>query len=690
MKKTFVFFALMMMSVIGYNQVFDRIKDSVNTWSTDAYYKPAILACNNGTAFFIANGAKGTELWKSDGTVAGTVMVKDIKPSTGSSTPTALTKVNNLVFFAADNGVNGQELWKTDGTEAGTVMVKDINPGPAGSGINALIIINGVALFVAYEPTSGNELWKSDGTEAGTVMVKEIRPGPGSIVNNAGFVEYFNLNSTLYFSANDGVNGYSLWKTDGTSAGTVMVKAGTGIADTYQYVNGLLFFVTGSKSDGFNLWRTDGTEAGTVMLKLFKLSYEENLKPGGLTNLNGTLFFMGQDFPNGAELWKTDGTVAGTVIVKDINPGTKQSIPSTPVNLNNKLYFSATDGIHGRELWTSDGTEAGTVMLKDIYPGSNNSYPQNLVKFNDKIYFTAVNGTNGYELWKTDGTSAGTIMLKDMNPGPGDGLTGYDFKIINDRLMFSGNDGIHGFELWRSNGEADGTIMLEDIVPGSIGSYPYQIINADGTIYFFNLTSYNDAYNRKLVAGKLPVSPLQFTWLEFSGQKINNDALLTWKIANEMNTDKFTVERSLNGRDYSAIGSKLAYNGSGTYQYNFTDPQINLLGADIIYYRLKQIDFNGNYTYSRIVAISLTGRNVLMIYPNPTIGNTNITITTNNTEAIQLRVINNLGQIIKQQQLGVTTGSITLSLDVSGLAKGMYYLEVKGATVHETKQFLKL
>jgi trimeric autotransporter adhesin len=684
MKKSFVFFALMIISVIGYSQVFNRIKDSVNSFNT-----LAIAAGNNGTLFFTATNANGLELWKSDGTVAGTTMVKDIYPGPGSSTPEGLIKVGNLMFFIANNGVNGKEVWKSDGTEAGTVMVKDINPGSASSmgSPYSLMTVNGMVLFIANTPSTGQELWKSDGTEAGTVMVREIRPGTGAIIN-AGYFESFNLNNNLYFTANDG-SGYSLWKTDGTSAGTVMVKAGTGFADTYQYLNGILFFETGTKSAGFNLWRTDGTEAGTVMLKLFKLSYEENLKPNWFTNVNGTVFFQGQGFPNGAELWKTDGTVAGTVMVKDIYPGTGQSNPSNFVNLNNKLYFSATDGINGTELWTSDGTEAGTVMLKDIYPGFNNSDPSYLVKFNDKIYFSAKNGSNGRELWKTDGTSAGTIMLKDMNPGPGDGSNVREIKIIDDRLMFSGNDGIHGFEIWRSNGEADGTIMLQDIVPGSNGSSPYNIIDADGTIYFFDLTG-NDVYNRKLVAGKLPVSPLQFTWHEFSGQKINSDALLTWKTANEMNTDRFIVERSLNRINYSAIGSKLAFNGQGTYQYNLTDPQINLLGADIIYYRVKLIDFSGNYTYSRIVAISLTGKNVLMIYPNPAINNTNITITTNNTEAIQLRVINNLGQIVKQQPLGVITGSITLSLDVSGLAKGMYYLEVKGATVHETKQFLKL
>jgi trimeric autotransporter adhesin len=687
MRKAFLFFSLTVISVIGFSQVFDRIKDSVSTWNINGYYSPLVLPLNNGITFFNGTTVNGNELWKSDGTPVGTAMVKDIYPGVRSSTPKELVKFNNQVIFVADNGVNGQELWKSDGTEAGTVMIKDINPGSAGSNISALIPINGVLVFMAYTQTDGIELWKSDGTEAGTAMLKDIRPGIQSITNGA-FVEYFNLNGSLLFSANDGINGYSLWKTDGTNAGTVMVKAGTGIADTYQYVNGILFFVTGDKSAGFNLWKTDDTEAGTIMLKHFKLYIEENLKPGALTNLNGTLFFMGQDFPNGAELWKTDGTVAGTVMVKDIYPGTGQSNPSNFVNLNNKLYFSATDGINGTELWTSDGTEAGTVMLKDIYPGSNNSYPQNLVKFNDKIYFIAVNGTNGYELWKTDGTSAGTIMVKDINPGQGNGLNGGEIKIINNRLIFSANDGIHGAELWRSNGEADGTVMLQDILPGSRGSSPHGITNIDGTIYFYILTG--DQYNRGLYAGRLPVFPAQFSLLEFSGQKINNDALLTWKTANEMNTDKFIVERSLNRIDYSAIGSKLAFNGQGNYQYNFTDPQINLLGADIVYYRLKQIDFNGKYSYSRIVAISLTGKNVLIIYPNPAINNTNITITTYNTEAIQLRMINNLGQIVKQQQLGVTTGSITLSLDVSGIAKGMYYLEVKGETIHETKQFLKL
>ena len=83
--------------------------------------------------FFTAgDGAHGPELWKSDGTEAGTVLVKDIHPGAGGySSPSSLTGVGGTLFFAADDGTHGSELWKSDGTEAGTVLVKDINAGGA-------------------------------------------------------------------------------------------------------------------------------------------------------------------------------------------------------------------------------------------------------------------------------------------------------------------------------------------------------------------------------------------------------------------------------------------------------------------------------------------------------------------------------------------------------------------------------
>src|SRR5262245_59568198 len=129
------------------------------------------------------------------------------------------------------------------------------------------------------------------------------------------------VGSTTCFVANDGVHGFELWKTDGTEAGTVLVKDilpgsfGSNI-DNLTNVNGTLFF-SATDGAGAELWRSDGTAAGTVPVKFLTWF------PTGLTNVNGTLFFAADDFTShGVELWKSDGTTTGTVLVKDIYPGT--------------------------------------------------------------------------------------------------------------------------------------------------------------------------------------------------------------------------------------------------------------------------------------------------------------------------------------------------------------------------------
>ena len=78
--------------------------------------------------FYADDGLNGQELWKSDGTDAGTVMVNDINSGSSASSPFQLTAVGNTLFFYADDGTNGIELWKSDGTTLGTVLVKDIYP----------------------------------------------------------------------------------------------------------------------------------------------------------------------------------------------------------------------------------------------------------------------------------------------------------------------------------------------------------------------------------------------------------------------------------------------------------------------------------------------------------------------------------------------------------------------------------
>jgi ELWxxDGT repeat protein len=100
-------------------------------------------------------------------------------PFTYSSNPTSLLTIGDITYFAADDGIHGNELWKTDGTAAGTMLVKDIEPG-SDDGIDSyrpeFANVNGTLFFAADVRTQGYELWKSDGTAAGTVMVAGITP----------------------------------------------------------------------------------------------------------------------------------------------------------------------------------------------------------------------------------------------------------------------------------------------------------------------------------------------------------------------------------------------------------------------------------------------------------------------------------------------------------------------------------
>ena len=85
--------------------------------------------------FSATDGSRGRELWRSDGTAAGTFLVKDINSGAGESKPYHFTQVGGTVFFVADDGSRGVELWRSDGTAAGTALVKDIYPGTGSSGI---------------------------------------------------------------------------------------------------------------------------------------------------------------------------------------------------------------------------------------------------------------------------------------------------------------------------------------------------------------------------------------------------------------------------------------------------------------------------------------------------------------------------------------------------------------------------
>src|SRR5262249_59258231 len=121
------------------------------------------------------------ELLESGVVPSGTPMLlKNVTPGTLGSPPGQITAVGDTTFFAARDNNHGRELWKTDGTAAGTAFVKDINPGRGSSYPEYLTNFQGTLFFTANDEVHGAELWKSDGTAARPGPLKDLRPGPAS------------------------------------------------------------------------------------------------------------------------------------------------------------------------------------------------------------------------------------------------------------------------------------------------------------------------------------------------------------------------------------------------------------------------------------------------------------------------------------------------------------------------------
>ena len=126
----------------------------------------------------------------------------------------------SYLLFAANTPGSGNELWKSDGTGAGTVLLKEINTGADSSNPDNFYRFNNMALFTATDATHGNEIWKTDGTPGGTVLLKDINPGTASSTSIPGFpVNFFfgfhAFNNRAYFQSNDGTSTGELWTTDG-------------------------------------------------------------------------------------------------------------------------------------------------------------------------------------------------------------------------------------------------------------------------------------------------------------------------------------------------------------------------------------------------------------------------------------------------------------------------------------------
>ncbi len=311
---------------------------------------------HSGVGYFAASDdVQGLELWRTDGTPAGTRLLKDIQAGLAGSAPADFTVYNGQIYFAAE-GSGGRELWRTDGTSAGTVRVLDLNPGAAWSSPLSLEVYNGLLYFGADDGLNGRQLWRTDGTESGTELFLKVLDNVGDYQRQLNPHSLFVFRNRLHFTAPN-LNGPDFSSTDGVS-----VSGGDGAIFGYQpyndrlvrdilVVNGTLFYLKRTSGEGPEFYMK--TPEPRTQFKYINAG-PGGPSPGNLTDGGNVVYFTASSLDHGPELWKSDGTRRERLTLNSFQAFTADG-PSTS---NTSTAFSTSPRI----LRTSDANSGGPMV----------------------------------------------------------------------------------------------------------------------------------------------------------------------------------------------------------------------------------------------------------------------------------------------------------------------------------------
>ncbi|MBE9575197.1 T9SS type A sorting domain-containing protein [Flavobacterium proteolyticum] len=450
----------------------------------------------NGKLFFTASddvyNQTPNSLWSTDGTNAGTVKVFQ---NTFLNNIRFFKEFNGRLYFIATNPTYGQEIWSTDGTQAGTTLLKDINPGTAGSTYFQynpnFTVFNNKLYFVANDGTTGFELYSTDGTTAGTSKVVDL-DGYASTTSdrNGAFYSGSNylytpmkvFNNKLYFACMPYVTtypygyyaNYTLFSTDGTSAGTSLV-GDLGLATGFTVANDKLFVYARSRANAYNqgIWKVD-TNGNVTYLHRCPGFYgdtgtSDDTPFNEMRNYNNELYFQGS-------IGDVNGNHNDKLVLYKLNPITETlsvvlNKPSTDISYfdnsfglgfvsivyNNQLYFMKTNSHPSYVgLSVTDGTPAGTVNVARNSSLNSSSIqsttaltviPKELEVYNGSMFFKGGTtlGSTG-ELWRLTNTALG---LDDFNDKP---LKVYP-NPVTDKIFITANDAINEIVLFSLDGK---------------------------------------------------------------------------------------------------------------------------------------------------------------------------------------------------------------------------------------------
>ena len=335
--------------------------DGSGLWSSDgvgynlnttfiSYYVPELLPINQSLFLIFDDGFRlyDSSLWQTDTLLEDATLLQD--NSYGGPHLRGLTEFNEIAFYfeyTLSGTDQDDNLRKSDGTVAGTSIVASFPTRNLREDLPMMPYKNALYFLLENKEKSRIELWRSDGTEGGTTFVF-------TLLENCDFASYLNfrqVNNHLFFHLLSCNGTHQLWTSQGSSDNTTLLGTFNNIAGLQGGGTGL-FFNADDGVNGEELWFTDGTIAGTRLVKDINPGPSSS-SPSSMYFFPGTgyLYFAADDGVNGSELWQSDGSNANTALLADINPGVGDSTSASFVYIRPNLYFSANHADFGREVW---------------------------------------------------------------------------------------------------------------------------------------------------------------------------------------------------------------------------------------------------------------------------------------------------------------------------------------------------
>lgn len=634
------------------------------------------------------------------------------------------------------------------GPSTGHVSIDGTNGAGAGDiggtfTINGSLIVSGIMYF--SNNNSANAAYKCNWIVNGLLQVAEISAGASAnaasgsslVVNSGGKLEITGTNAWSALAATNNTFNFVAGSTEEYSAaGNQLVRVAiefgsTAINNKYGY---LILSNSGNKTTSTNLYvKNDLTISGSAVFIPFATS--TNFVGGSWYNYNQSGFTEGATvfrFDNGASIGQSINCPGGEVFYTLFQFSTANlltfncpvtatvvqfgavnghiDLNSNSLTINNSTIAGITGGGINRYIISEKTDNSSRVIWKIGSTASASPYiiPFGVLPSSPANYIPV-------SILKTSATALGDITIStygtpaDNQPWPTTPTAVSNLQAYNGIYNTPDNRSWCVDRFWQVNATGVGAIdslkftyrtielPTSDPTPGNMraqfwaGAFGYWNLTQYGVAYVSaspvlntvsvpNFNIYNTAWTLSSITSPLPVELLYF-----DATKKEHSVVLNWSTATEINNQLFVVERSTNGKDFYSIGN-VPGAGNSTQQLNYQYyDKAPLKGVS--YYRLKQIDFDSEYSYSQTVAINFDGdQEQFVVFPNP--ATSLLYLTKKDLSNTEINISDMTGRILQTDKIGSVEQNIH-PVVIESLLPGVYTIELVRNSKRETTRFVK-